>query len=102
MTLRILAVDDSRTMRDMLTMALTAAGMDVDQGLAEAFFHLVDAFPGQFVGDIEQLRRAADRSGDVDRFQQAHPPLAEHDLAVDFGPEVGFGGEGYHSTTEQR
>ena len=58
MTLRILAVDDSRTMRDMLTMALTAAGMDVET--AEDGIHglevLEGSAPDAIISDINMPR----------------------------------------------
>jgi two-component system chemotaxis response regulator CheY len=58
MTLRVLAVDDSRTMRDMLRMALTRAGFDVT--LAEDGVHGVEtlehADPRVVITDINMPR----------------------------------------------
>ena len=44
MSLKVLAVDDSRTMRDMLRLALTAAGFDVS--LAEDGEHGLEVLDG--------------------------------------------------------
>lgn len=59
MALRILAVDDSRTMRDMLTLALTSAGMEVT--LAEDGVHGLEvleggARPDAIISDINMPR----------------------------------------------
>ena len=59
MSLKILAVDDSRTMRDMLTIALTGAGMEVV--LAEDGVHgleVLDAgeIPDAIISDINMPR----------------------------------------------
>lgn len=58
MSLKILAVDDSRTMRDMLTLALTAAGMEVTT--AEDGLHglevLADCAPDAIISDINMPR----------------------------------------------
>lgn len=58
MSLRILAVDDSRTMRDMIRLALTDAGFDVH--LAEDGIHglevLADANPQVIITDINMPR----------------------------------------------
>lgn len=58
MSLRILAVDDSRTMRDMLKLALTSAGMEVTT--AEDGIHglevLQDAAPDAIISDINMPR----------------------------------------------
>ncbi|AXC51313.1 response regulator [Paracoccus suum] len=58
MTLKILAVDDSRTMRDMLTIALTTAGMEV--ALAEDGVHglevLEGSAPDAIISDINMPR----------------------------------------------
>ena len=60
MSLRILAVDDSRTMRDMLTIALTSAGMDVS--LANDGVHGLEVLeetgdpPDAIISDINMPR----------------------------------------------
>lgn len=59
MNLKVLAVDDSRTMRDMLTIALTTAGMEVS--LAEDGVHgleVLDAStsPDVIISDINMPR----------------------------------------------
>jgi len=58
MSLRILAVDDSRTMRDMLTFTLTSAGMEVVT--AEDGLHGLDVLaaitPDAIISDINMPR----------------------------------------------
>lgn len=91
MTLRILAVDDSRTMRDMLTIALTGAGMEV--AVAEDGVHGLEMLEAEDVPDaiisdinmprldgfgfIEAVRR-------IDRFR-ATPILV---LTTESAPEL--------------
>lgn len=58
MTLRILAVDDSRTMRDMVRLALTDAGFEVttaDDGV-HGLEVLPDADPNVIITDINMPR----------------------------------------------
>ncbi|MBC2836734.1 response regulator [Paragemmobacter straminiformis] len=58
MTLRVLAVDDSLTMREMLRAALSAAGFDVtlaEDGL-DALDRLAEAAPDLIVTDLNMPR----------------------------------------------
>ncbi len=59
MTLRILAVDDSRTMRDMLTIALTGAGMEVtvaEDGVHGLEMLEAEEVPDAIISDINMPR----------------------------------------------
>ncbi|MRX50701.1 response regulator [Paracoccus sp. S-4012] len=59
MSLKILAVDDSRTMRDMLTLALTGAGMEVtvaEDGVAGLEVLEEGGPPDAIISDINMPR----------------------------------------------
>ena len=70
--------------------AAGTADLGIDQLLAQSLFHFVDTVPGQLVGDIQLMGRAADPTGRVGSLQQADAPVAEPDLAVNFDPKIGL------------
>lgn len=90
MTLKILAVDDSRTMRDMVRAALTSAGFDVhtaDDGV-HGLEVLSEVHPNVIITDINMPR--LDGFGFIEqvRAQDAYKGVPILTLTTESAPEL--------------
>lgn len=90
MSLRVLAVDDSRTMRDMIRMALMPAGFDVH--LAEDGVHGIEVLdglePDAIITDINMPRMDGFGFIDAVRDQAEHRATPILVLTTESAPEL--------------
>ncbi|MBR9762939.1 MAG: response regulator [Rhodobacteraceae bacterium] len=90
MSLKILAVDDSRTMRDMIRMALIPAGFDVH--LAEDGVHGIEVLdglaPDAIITDINMPRMDGFGFIDAVRDQEEHRATPILVLTTESAPEL--------------
>lgn len=90
MSLKVLAVDDSRTMRDMIRMALLPAGFDVH--LAEDGVHGIEVLdglePDAIITDINMPRMDGFGFIDAVRDQEEHRATPILVLTTESAPEL--------------
>ncbi|MGI3164906.1 response regulator [Pseudooceanicola sp. 200-1SW] len=90
MTMKVLAVDDSRTMRDMIRMALMPAGIDVH--LAEDGVHGIEVLaglgPDAIITDINMPRMDGFGFIDAVREQDEHRATPILVLTTESAPEL--------------
>lgn len=90
MTLKVLAVDDSRTMRDMIRMALMPAGFEVH--LAEDGVHGIEVLeglgPDAIITDINMPRMDGFGFIDAVREQEEHRATPILVLTTESAPEL--------------
>ncbi|WP_010141371.1 response regulator [Oceanicola sp. S124] len=90
MSLKVLAVDDSRTMRDMIRMALMPAGFDVH--LAEDGVHGIEVLdgltPDAIITDINMPRMDGFGFIDAVREQEQHRATPILVLTTESAPEL--------------